>query len=446
MDMEKIKKILSTFWRVISDLDTLVSIWQSTGTWTQIAGVVSGICMGILSFIYDLPLPLAIFVGIISALAIILIVDFALEIKQKRLQHKKDIKRLELEGNRPTLIFEFEETPDCFSNTENHDRPSSPYNNPVTSSNTDISYVTSGVTNVSSGSAIPFNSNPRSARWVHIKLISNNCAAHNCSVKISNVEKWSDAKEDFGNTSFVVSQITAWAGEPTGSQKRYNPRTIYPNDLAKVDAFYTENTQPNRLCLPVEEPLQCNANLFGDLGIYRLTFNAVSNEGASARIALIVDWKGKWNDFNVCEESKWSPHQANLVQSEFTPLCEVTRKIFDLYKEKNSGYSFPFLNFHEGFNEARGDRYEENMNDHIASAIADYVDIYGIHKNGHGYITIDIKELKDSGNYIFTDGGNNIYRKHVFVSPSTKDLEWRDLRIKTQDINNAITALQTYQD
>ena len=137
--------------------------------------------------------------------------------------------------------------------------------------------------------------------------------------------------------------------------------------------------------------------------------------------------------------SKYDGWADESCKTEHTPLSDVTRLAYD--KHINPDIPDDYLNF-VGFLED-GNNASHDSNDilsTIAKAVANYVDIYGVHELGEKQIRIEKSELplSDCKNYFSdNDNDNSIRRKESVLIPITKPI-WNNLHIKTDDIEKAL--------
>lgn len=146
--------------------------------------------------------------------------------------------------------------------------------------------------------------------------------------------------------------------------------------------------------------------------------------------------------FNVEIQSNLKTSKARVEElwPQFIPLSEVARHVYSKHKNPDDEYDLAFVNFIEGFDDTTGGT--EALN-YIAQGIASHVDIFGIHNSGKDQIRINIRELKfkDATDF-FGDNGSSIYRKTYNTTPV--QLLWKNINIRKEDVEKAVTSIVNY--
>ena len=125
-----------------------------------------------------------------------------------------------------------------------------------------------------------------------------------CSVRLQNVEKLSEDDSTFSDTSFDTEQRLRWSGV-FFPDRATEERTLKDQEKHLIDVFSTDE-ETERIRLEVETQLNSMVRLFDAPGVYRLSIIAGSVlPPSSAQLALIMNWRGDWNDFEVAEEEQW---------------------------------------------------------------------------------------------------------------------------------------------
>jgi hypothetical protein len=138
--------------------------------------------------------------------------------------------------------------------------------------------------------------------WIRVQLQNTSEAkiAHNCRVFLQNVEFSPNTQSQWQTTALGDSLQLRWAAN---SDKPFDPIHLSHGERRFIDVFSTDPVY-KAILMKWSENLIANSKLFSDVGRYRLTIFAVSEDAGSATIRLVVDWNGQWDQVSVLTDTQ----------------------------------------------------------------------------------------------------------------------------------------------
>jgi hypothetical protein len=145
-----------------------------------------------------------------------------------------------------------------------------------------------------------------SAYYVRVKVVNTGRrTAERCSGYLANVEQWTG--DMFRETVYADDLRLVWSHNPERDSMDLLPGVPHWLDvLSTRQALETFFLQTN-------PPVPKYGTVTWAPTVYKFTINVFAEDTEPSQAFVFLDWRGKWDDLDVCDEAEWEKRKSKLA-------------------------------------------------------------------------------------------------------------------------------------